>query len=130
MRKVNAATQESSPPSPRAAAVLEQISAAKDTAQSIEKALRETAPLLDETAVRLVSHKAFQAALRDKPPLKDLVSLFSLVLKFKQQALAERRFELLKARAPGKDPKGLTLRHDGGYSEEQLQQIQEMINLL
>jgi hypothetical protein len=130
MNKKSAPNRKSSPRPSRAAALLCRIGSARDLAQVLEKDLKETAPLLDERSVQLFSHKVFDAAAKEKPDLKTLMGLISLLLKVRQQALAERRFELFQAMHPGEDPKGRARRRDGGYSKEQLQQIEEMINLL
>ena len=130
MSEPSTSTSQTAPPPAQAAATLERIALSREVARSLTKALRKAAPELENAAGLLLSQKTFEAVLQQDTDLKTLLGLFGLVLKFKQQALAERKLELLSAKLHERDPRRRQRKPPGGLSPETLRQIEEMAKIL
>jgi hypothetical protein len=129
MSEPSNSTHETPPPPAAAAAILGQIAFSRAMADSLEQALRKAVPALENVSGMLLSQRTFEAIARQDADLKTLLGLFGLVLKFKQQALAERKFELLSAKLRERDPRRRR-KHTGGLTPETLRQIEEMAKIL
>ncbi len=104
---------------------LERIALSRQVAQHLQKELKGADTTLNDAALLLLGQKAFDVVVKEDPDLRTLVALLSLVLRFKQQALAERKFDWLTGKKGAKGQRGT-----GGITPEALRQIEEMAHLL
>ncbi len=104
------------------------IAANRRLARWTRRPLARAAPELDASAARFLSEMAFEEVAKENPDLRRLATLLSLVLRFNQLALAERKAELLGVRPA----EGLSAapRPERGLSPEALRRMEEMAKIL
>jgi hypothetical protein len=111
-------------------ALLEWIAQKRQLAERVEKELAEAAPLIIKAAGHLLACETLDVAQKPDEDRRKLIDLFTLLIRLQNQALAERKADLLASSAQSEDENSISAKRSQGLSAETLRQIEEMANLL